>query len=333
MSTVPYFPFYPADYLADTGHLTTEQHGAYLLLLFTAWPRAGRLPNDAKKLARIARVSSRRWHLVSEDVLEFFEVDGDELVNPRMEREHQKAVSKSEKRSAAGKRGAEAKALKTNEPTSANASAMLQHSPEPEPDNPPKPPKGGRRKRVLEYSEEFLAFYKPFPRQEGKQDAARAFDALSPDDRTAATAAAPRYAELTKGTEKKYIKTPAAWLNGRRWEDQAIIDAGPSTSASVPEVELVTWAQRGGPPPEDQAFWPLVPTDLRERATMLANDMRVTLMIHDREELSERPGFMARRMATDLADGPPEAAMDFRLRLAKLDSALRLEFTQQAENG
>lgn len=133
MSTTPYFPFYPADYMADTAHLSTEQHGAYMLLLMTAWARGGRLPNEPAKLARIARVSPRRWHIIADDVLEFWEVEGDEIISKRLEREHKKASSKSQKRSDAGKRGAKAKALKNKEPAPAIAKQTLKHSPEPEP--------------------------------------------------------------------------------------------------------------------------------------------------------------------------------------------------------
>ena len=37
MAALPYMQFYVADYLADTTHLTAEEHGAYMLLLFSYW--------------------------------------------------------------------------------------------------------------------------------------------------------------------------------------------------------------------------------------------------------------------------------------------------------
>ena len=53
-------PFYVAEYLADTGHLTTAQHGAYMLLIMHYWRRGG-LPTDDASLARIAKMSKAEW--------------------------------------------------------------------------------------------------------------------------------------------------------------------------------------------------------------------------------------------------------------------------------
>ena len=130
MSDQPFMQLYVADYLGDTQHLTTEQHGAYLLILMTMWRHDCRLLNDDSKLARIARVSPRRWHLIRDDVMAFFTIDGDFITQKRLEREHQKAVSKSEKRSEAGKLGGRAKSLKNNKVDLANASNLLKHLPE-----------------------------------------------------------------------------------------------------------------------------------------------------------------------------------------------------------
>ncbi len=132
MTATPFMQLYIADYLGDTLHLTTEQHGAYLLILMAMWRADGRLPNDPTKLARIARVSPRRWHLLADDVMAFFDIEGGEITQKRLVEERQKAVSISEKRSASGKLGGTAKSLKSKNTTLANAKQMPQHSQKPD---------------------------------------------------------------------------------------------------------------------------------------------------------------------------------------------------------
>lgn len=125
---------YVADYLGDTRHLTTEQHGAYLLILMTMWRSDGRLPNDPKKLARITGCNGSRWARIAPEVMEFFDVEGDQITNPRLRLELEKAQEKSNQRAVAGAKGGKANVLKNNNPVEANATALPNHSSEPEPD-------------------------------------------------------------------------------------------------------------------------------------------------------------------------------------------------------
>ena len=53
MSKAPSMPMYWDAYLADTTHLSTEEHGAYLLLLAAMWRRDGWVPDDDRDNARI----------------------------------------------------------------------------------------------------------------------------------------------------------------------------------------------------------------------------------------------------------------------------------------
>jgi uncharacterized protein YdaU (DUF1376 family) len=70
-------PIFGDSYLADTTHLTTEEHGAYFLLLLAAWRQPDcALPLDERVLARIAGVSLRKWKSgLGETVLAFWTVD------------------------------------------------------------------------------------------------------------------------------------------------------------------------------------------------------------------------------------------------------------------
>ncbi len=85
MSELPYMQFYPAKYLADTQHLTTLEHGAYLLLIFNYWQRGAALPNDDKKLATITRLPIKDWLKVKPTMAEFFQVSLDEWRHGRIE--------------------------------------------------------------------------------------------------------------------------------------------------------------------------------------------------------------------------------------------------------
>lgn len=137
MSETPFMQMYVGDYIASTMHLTTEQHGAYLLLLMTMWRAGAKLPNDPAKLARICRVSPKRWPAIWAEIAEFFTIEDGEISNERLTKEHAKAVSISRERKLSGKKGGEAKALKNKPPTVAIATifpvAVPKHSHKSEP--------------------------------------------------------------------------------------------------------------------------------------------------------------------------------------------------------
>lgn len=91
MAALPYMQLYVADYLADTMHLTTEEHGAYLLLIFNYWQTGKPLPK--KRLSRIARVTPEKWPEIESSLCEFFEDDGENWVHLRLERDIEAVVT------------------------------------------------------------------------------------------------------------------------------------------------------------------------------------------------------------------------------------------------
>lgn len=100
-----WMPLYIGDYLADTSRLTTEQHGAYLLLLMDYW-RNGPPPNDPVVLASITKMSVSAWKKSAATVLQFFDIEDGRLFQRRAEEERARAGVVSSKRSEAGRAGA-----------------------------------------------------------------------------------------------------------------------------------------------------------------------------------------------------------------------------------
>lgn len=104
MAALPYMQLYIADYLADTMHLSTEEHGAYLLLMFNYWQTGKPIPKS--RLAKIARMTNDRWISVEDSLKEFFNEIGSEWVHSRIERDLEMVRASIEQKSAAGKASA-----------------------------------------------------------------------------------------------------------------------------------------------------------------------------------------------------------------------------------
>lgn len=100
-----WMPLYIKDYYGDTVHLTTEQHGAYLLMIMAAWTAEGRLPADDGQLAAICRLTRSGWNKHRSVLLQFFAQEAGELRHKRISEELDRARHNIETARANGRKG------------------------------------------------------------------------------------------------------------------------------------------------------------------------------------------------------------------------------------
>ena len=234
MAAIPYMPFYIADYLADAGHLTTIQHGAYMLMLMNYWQRGKALPASDAALMSITRLSKSEWIQNRETLMEFFtEIEGT-LVNKRTEKE----LAKFRDKSSQSKAAANARWGNMQNDSDRNAEPMRPHVPtqchtdtdtdnnKSKDKNTPKPPAAKPAAvPVFDPVEGWFSqeFWPVYPRREAKVAALKAARAVlkTPELRAAALRALTlQLPELTSRPPDKRPH-PATWINGRRWEDEA----------------------------------------------------------------------------------------------------------------
>jgi uncharacterized protein YdaU (DUF1376 family) len=103
----PWMPLYVGDYLGDTGHLTTTQHGAYLLLMMHYW-RKGELPDDDRQLSKIAKLPLKTWCEYRPTLQDFFH---EGWKHKRIDVELERMMRVSAKRAVAGQKGGIGSAL------------------------------------------------------------------------------------------------------------------------------------------------------------------------------------------------------------------------------
>lgn len=131
-----WMPLYIGDYLSDTMHLTTEQHGAYFLLIMAYWKNGGPIPADDSSLAATCRLSADAWSIAKAVLSRFFTINHEESlwVHERIDKELSGAAENKQRRVLRAQKAAEAR---WGNDASSNAQsiqqALLNECPSPSP--------------------------------------------------------------------------------------------------------------------------------------------------------------------------------------------------------
>ncbi|WP_417452208.1 YdaU family protein [Kordiimonas sp.] len=113
MAEFPALPLFTDAYLADTRHLTAEEHGAYLLLLMCAWRTRGCALKDCDQtLARTVGVTKLRWRKLRPTLAEFFTVADGLWRQKKLTEVYRGVEARVAKNRANGAKGGRARAAK-----------------------------------------------------------------------------------------------------------------------------------------------------------------------------------------------------------------------------
>jgi uncharacterized protein YdaU (DUF1376 family) len=141
MSRAGAIPYFGDAYMADTRHLTLEEHGAYHLLLLIAWrsPNCA-LPDDDKRIAQMLGITGKKWASLRPSVISFWSLTENGWEQKRLTKERRWVEEKSRKNKSAAEARWEDKSLKDNEADDANALPDGQPNADANGDAPPPPP-------------------------------------------------------------------------------------------------------------------------------------------------------------------------------------------------
>lgn len=222
-------------------HLTTEQHGAYLLLIMAYWKNGGAVSSSDQSLAATCRLSPDAWSMHKHTLASFFDTQTDPSlwIHERAEREMEKAGNNQQKRTLRAQTAAAARwgnNAPGNAPSNAKSipQAMLSECPSPSP-SPTYKKQDQKTCPKPKGLDGFDDFWKIYPRKESKATARKAWEKIKESYGLLEIILAA--VEQKKGTVDwikeggKFVPLPASWLNARRWEDETPKEAQISVKA------------------------------------------------------------------------------------------------------
>lgn len=128
MADFPALPLMTDAYIADTQHLTNEEHGIYLRLLMFAWRTPDcALPNDERRLAIMVGVTQSKWAKLRGTILAFWHESDGKLYQKRLTVQRGFVEKNRQQKVNAGNASAKAKSLKNNYTASTAVPTARQH--------------------------------------------------------------------------------------------------------------------------------------------------------------------------------------------------------------
>lgn len=241
MAELPWFRFFPSDWLGGTRAMSAAETGIYITLIATMYEKGVPIANDPVKLARLCGASNSTFRAALESLIDSGKITETDngLWNERVGKEVFYRLEKSRVGSKAAKRKWELKANEINAPDDAtampeqsdrNAILRSQISDTRKKEDTPLPPKGERAVKDKSQDEGWFdeAIRYDYPKKSARLPALRAWLRLSKADKMACasgvvdfamrfdekmkTAARPRSEEL------RFVPDLSTFINQRRWE-------------------------------------------------------------------------------------------------------------------
>ena len=215
MDKAPAFQFYPKDWLTDPDVvcMSMAQKGAYITLICYCW-REDKLPNNEDYIRKLLG-NVPKWKTLWNGIKNKFEIQGDYLVHPRLEKEKIKQENHHRKKSMAGTKGMEKRwgktqnidntvtgVLITKNNSSSSTSSSIAHFSD-------------------IYTSSFNEFWEIYPRKVGKKKALQEWNKINHDDEllTRILESLEKQKQTQQWDNKQFIPHPATWLKENRWDD------------------------------------------------------------------------------------------------------------------
>ena len=215
MPESPAFQFYPKDWLTDPDVvcMTFAQKGAYITLLCYCW-RVGKLQNNDDYIRKLLG-NVPKWKFLWNGIKHKFEVQGEYLIHPRLEKERMKQGEYRRKKSEAGKkamtkrwdkhqkRDNTAKDLLITKNNSSSSSSIAHCGDK-------------------DIYTSFEKFWDVYPHKVGKKPAKLVWGKIKPDDGLLEKilSAVEKHKQSRQWQQKQFIPNPSTWLNQERWKDE-----------------------------------------------------------------------------------------------------------------